>query len=402
MKVTLQDIQAARSVLQGVIRPTEIDMSHSASQLKGADVFLKFENTQFTGSFKLRGAYNKIHSLTAEEKARGVVASSAGNHAQGVAYSAKKAGVRSTIVMPVAAPLIKVEATRAYGAEVVHHGDVVDESTAHARELVQQRGFVFVHPYEDEKIIAGQGTIGLELLERLPDLDSVIVPIGGGGLISGIATAVKAVNPRCRVIGVQSSVADGMARLFRRESPSEGHRGLSTIADGIAIKTPSKEMYDSFLSKLVDEVVSVTDDEIAEAIVFLLERTKAVAEGAGAAGMAALMNRQLPLGKRTCVVLSGGNIDLNMIAKVIEKGQARKGRLCELSVVVPDLPGSLNRLTQAIADLRANVLEVHHDRISQGLFLRETRIDFVLETRSAAHIEEIKKALTQAGGRILP
>lgn len=402
MKVTLEDIQKAAALLKGVIRPTEVDKSHSASaKVQGTEVFFKLENTQFTGSFKLRGAYNKIHALTDDEKKRGVVASSAGNHAQGVAFSAQKAGVKSTIVMPVGAPLIKVEATRGYGANVVFHGEVVDDAHVYARELVEKHGYVFVHPFEDEKVIAGQGTIGLEIMQAIPDLDSVIVPIGGGGLISGIATAVKAINPKCRVIGVQSAAADGMVRLYKHEELLDPNRRVSTIADGIAIKKPSQIMYDSFICKLVDEVVSVTDDEIAEAIVFCLERSKTVLEGAGAAGVAALMNRPLNLGKKTCVVLCGGNIDLNMIAKVIEKGQISKGRLCMLSVVVADLPGSLNRLTQAIADLRANVLEVHHDRINQGLFLRETRIDFVLETTGLAHVDEIKKALTQAGGRIL-
>jgi threonine dehydratase len=403
MKVTLQDIQAAAALLKGVIRPTEVDKSYSATaKVPGTEVYFKLENTQFTGSFKLRGAYNKINALTPEEKKRGVVASSAGNHAQGVAFSAQKAGVKATIVMPVGAPLIKVEATRGYGAEVVFHGEVVDDSHVHARELVEKHNYVFVHPFEDEKVIAGQGTIGLEILQALPDLDSIIVPIGGGGLISGIATAVKAINPKCRVIGVQSAAADGMARMFHHETLGEPKRRISTIADGIAIKKPSQIMYDSFISKLVDEVVSVTDDEIAEAIVFCLERAKTVTEGAGAAGVAALMSRKLNLGKKTCVVLCGGNIDLNMIAKVIEKGQISKGRLCMLSVVVDDLPGTLNRLTQAIADLRANVLEVHHDRVNQGLFLRETRIDFVLETTGLEHINQIKNALTQAGGRILP
>lgn len=402
MKVTLEDIQKAAVLLKGVIRPTEVDKSHSASaKVQGTEVFFKLENTQFTGSFKLRGAYNKINALTSDEKKRGVVASSAGNHAQGVAFSAQKAGVKATIVMPVGAPLIKVEATRGYGANVVFHGEVVDDAHVHARELVEKHGYVFVHPFEDEKVIAGQGTIGLEIMQAIPDLESIIVPIGGGGLISGIATAVKAINPKCRVIGVQSAAADGMARLYKHEPLLDPHRRVSTIADGIAIKKPSQIMYESFISKLVDEVVSVTDDEIAEAIVFCLERSKTVLEGAGAAGVAALMNRPLNLGKKTCVVLCGGNIDLNMVAKVIEKGQISKGRLCMLSVVVADLPGSLNRLTQAIADLRANVLEVHHDRINQGLFLRETRIDFVLETTGLAHVDEIKKALTLAGGRIL-
>ena len=402
MKVTIEDIRQARQIIKDVIRPTEIDKSHSASNLIGSEVFLKFENTQFTGSFKLRGAYNKIASLTSEEKKRGVIASSAGNHAQGVAYSASKAGVRSVIVMPVIAPLNKVEATKGYGAEVISFGEIVDDATLKARELAQSEGYVFVHPYEDEKIIAGQGTIGLEIMERLPDLDSVLVPIGGGGLISGIATAVKAINPKCRVIGVQTSVASGMSRLFHHQESLILQKRISTIADGIAIKQPSMVMFESFLSKLVDDIVTVSDDEIAEAMVFLLERTKTVTEGAGAAGFAALLSRKLNLGAKTCVVLCGGNIDLNMISKVIEKGQIRKGRLCELSVIVDDLPGTLHRLTQAIAGLGANVLEVHHNRILTGLFLRETRIEFILETKNQGHIEEIKQALIQAGGRILP
>jgi threonine dehydratase len=302
--------------------------------------------------------------------------------------------------MPVSAPLVKIEATKNYGAQVILNGMIVDDSTVYARELEKKEGYVFVHPYEDEKIIAGQGTIGLEVMEALPDLDSILVPIGGGGLISGIATVVKSINPKCRVIGIQSAQADGMVRMFRHEQPSE-KKYISTIADGIAIKRPSALMYDSFISKLVDEIVTVTDDELAEAIVFLLERMKTVVEGAGAAGMAALMNKKLNLGAKTCVVLCGGNIDLNMVSKIIEKGQIRKGRLCELSVVVDDLPGNLNRMTQAIADLGANVLQVNHDRISKGLYLRETRIEFVLETRNPEHIEQIKQALVQAGGRIL-
>lgn len=402
MKVLLSDIEKARKVIKGIVRATEIDKSYSASRLIGREVFLKFENTQFTGSFKLRGAYNKISQLSEAEKARGVVASSAGNHAQGVAFSAQKAGVKATIVMPEIAPLIKVEATRGYGAEIILHGEVVDDSTARARELEKEENMVFVHPYEDEQIIAGQGTIGLEIYESLPDVDTVLVPIGGGGLISGIATAIKAKNPRVRVIGVTTEVAKGMSELFHHREFNPQAKKISTIADGINIKRPSQRMYDFFISKLVDEVVTVSDDEIAEAIVFLLERAKTVTEGAGAAAMAALLSRKLDLGQKICVVLGGGNIDLNVVSKIIEKGQIRKGRLCELSIVIDDLPGNLLRMTAAIAGERANVLEVHHDRISQGLFLRETKVDFVLETTGPEHIEKIKAALIQAGGRILP
>lgn len=399
MKVTIEDIRKAQEIIQSQIKQTEIDKSVSASKLLGSEVYFKYENTQFTGSFKLRGAFNKISSLSESERKRGVVASSAGNHAQGVAFSATRSGVKSTIVMPVHAPLVKVQATREYGAEVILHGEIYDDAYEHARKLEKDHGFIFVHPYEDEKVIAGQGTIGLEVMEKIPDLDSIVVPIGGGGLISGIATAVKAINPKCKVIGVQSNQAPGMERLFHNKPLEESKKRISSIADGISIKKPSKVMYDSFISKLVDEVITVSDDEIAEAIVFLLERAKTVVEGSGAAGLAGIMNNKMPLGKKTCVVLCGGNIDLNIISKVIEKGQIRKGRLAELSVIVDDLPGNLSRLTKVIADHGANVLEVHHDRVTHGLYLRETKIDFVLETTSTEHIEKIRKALLDIGAR---
>lgn len=400
MKVTLEDIRKARETLRNISRTTELDLSVSASKLLGCDVYFKFENTQRTGSFKIRGAYNKIINLTADEKKRGVVASSAGNHAQGVALSASLAGVKATIVMPENAPLTKINATKGYGADVILHGEIYDDAYEHARFLEKEKGYVFVHPYEDPRIIAGQGTIGLELHESVPDLDSVVIPIGGGGLISGISTALKALNPKIKIIGVQSDQAPGMSQLFHHQTP-EAKKRMSTIADGIAIKHPSKMIYDSFIAKNVDEVVTVSDNELAEAIVFLLERAKTMTEGSGAAAMAAAMNRKLALGKKTCVILSGGNVDLNIIAKIIEKGQIKRGRLAELSVVVDDLPGNLNRMTKAIAEQKANILEVHHDRISQGLFLRETRIDFVLETSSPDHILKIKEALVAAGCKIL-
>lgn len=400
MKVRLEDIQQAQQRLKNITVVTELSHSISASKLLGTDIFLKFENTQRAGSFKLRGAYNKISSLTAEEKAKGVIASSAGNHAQGVALSATLLGVQSKIIMPENAPLGKVQATNSYGAEVILHGEVVDDATKRARELVQEKGYIFVHPYEDEKVIAGQGTMGLELLEANPDLDTIVVPIGGGGMISGIATAVKALKPSVKVIGVQSVNAPGMWSLFQKKEVPQIQKRVSTIADGIAIKYPSQAIYDHFISKYVDDVVSVTDDEIAESIVFLLERAKTVCEGAGAVGMAAAMNGKIKLGPKTAIVLSGGNIDMNIVAKIIEKGQIKRGRLVELSVVVDDLPGNLARLTAAIAEQKANVIDVKHDRISQGLYLRETQIDFVLETTSHDHIERVRRALESIGARI--
>ncbi len=401
LSVSLKDIQDARKRLAPIILPTAVDLSASATKLIGADIFFKFENTQKTGSFKIRGAYNKIAQLTEAEKKQGVICSSAGNHAQGVALSATLAKVKSTVVMPLTAPLAKVAATKGYGAEVILHGEIYDEAYEKAQELSKEKGLVFIHPYEDEKIVAGQGTIGLEIFEQIPDLDTIIVPIGGGGLISGIAIAAKALNPKIKIIGVQSSQAPGMYELFHHKALSQPPRRISTIADGIAIKRPSAAMLESFISKFVDEVVTVTDDEIAEAIVFLLERAKTVTEGAGAAAWAAVMNRTLGLGKKNCVILCGGNIDLNIVSKIIEKGQIRRGRLVQLSVIVEDMPGRLNQLTEIIAKTRANILQVHHDRLSQGLFLRETRIDFELETTSLDHIEMIKEAVIKMGGRLV-
>ncbi len=401
MKVSIDQIKQARVLISEVVKQTPLEHSIRASRLLGHDVFFKLENQQITGSFKIRGAMNKIATLSPEEKARGVVASSAGNHAQGVAYSASKFGVPAVIVMPENAPLVKVIATKDYGAEVILKGEIYDEAFRHAKHLEKEKGYVFVNAFEDEKVIAGQGTLGLEIVEQLPDVDTVIVPLGGGGLISGVALAVKDSRPDCRIIGVQSNQTPGMSELYHGQEVSSTPRRISTIADGIAVKNPSPNMHASFISKIVDEIVTVSDDEIAEAIVFLLERSKTVAEGAGAAGLAALLSHKVPFGKKTCVIISGGNIDLNIISKTIEKGQIRRGRLVELSVIVDDLPGSLSRLTNTIAEHRANILEVHHDRVSKGLFLRETRIDFVLETSSAEHIQLIRESLEKMGARIL-
>lgn len=399
MQVTRADIDQARKKIANVVCPTETLHSKTASRELGADLFLKLENTQYTGSFKLRGAYNKIVSLTPEQKSRGVIACSAGNHAQGVAFSAAQAGVRCRIVMPLNAPLIKVESTQTYGAEIVLHGDYYDEAFEKAKELEASEGLVFVHPFEDPLIIAGQGTVGLEILEDVPDLDTVIVSVGGGGLISGIATAVKSVNPKCRVIGVQSDQVDNMARVFHKE-PAVQKQKVSTIADGIAVKQPSEKMYRSFISKLVDDMVTVSDDEIAEAIVFLLEKHKTVAEGAGAATMGAVLAKKVKLGKKNVAVIGGGNIDLNLMGVIISRGLIRKGRLVELAVIVDDLPGNLNRLTKILAENRANILDVHHDRVALDLNLRQTKITFVIETINREHVARIRSAFRQAGARM--
>ncbi len=403
MKVTFTDIQNAEKIIEKLIVKTPCPYSHSTSELIGCDVFLKLENNQRTGSFKLRGAANKIASLTEEQKKRGVIACSAGNHAQGVALSSRLNGVESIIVMPETASLAKIHATKNYGAEVILHGQMFDEARDHAYMLAKEKGYIFVHPFEDEHVIAGQGTLGLEILNQVKDLDSLVVPIGGGGLISGIGIAAKAINPKIKIIGVQVDVVNTMEQLFKMNKFTPIQMAISTLADGIAIKNPSQVMYESFIKKYVDEIVTVTDSQIAEAIVFLMERVKTIAEGSGAVALAAAMvhKKTLPLGKKTCLLICGGNIDMNIISQVIQRGQIERGRLCELSVIVPDVPGSLSKLSQVIAENRANVLEVHHDRIRTGLNLKETRIEFVLETTSHQHIQRVRDALTQMGARII-
>jgi threonine dehydratase len=306
--------------------------------------------------------------------------------------------------MPKTTPIVKVNATRSYGAEVILHGEVYDDAYAHAKELERDKGYVFIHPYQDPEIIAGQGTIGLEILDDIADLETVVVPIGGGGVISGVATAIKALKPEIRILGVVSTQASGMMHLFRGESEPavDSRKRVATIAEGIAIKSPSALMFSTYISPLVDQVVEVDDNEIAQTIVFLLEKGKTVTEGAGAAGLAAIMAKKgLNLGKKSCVVLTGGNIDLNVMAKVIERGLRREHRLARFAVVCEDLPGTLNRLTNVMADERANVLEVYHDRVSPELGIRETRIDLLVETASDEHIQKIQEALKTMGFRII-
>ena len=400
MKVSFEDIKAAHLTIKDLIVTTPVDHSSSCSKIAGADIYLKLENYQRTGSFKIRGASNKIASLTEDEKKRGVIACSAGNHAQGVALSASLSKVKSVIVMPETAPLSKVQATRDYGAEVILKGQVFDEAKEHAYQLAREKGYVFVHPYEDEKVIAGQGTLGLEINEQLPNLDLMIIPVGGGGLISGTAIALKALNPKIKIVGVQAAAADSMYQLFKTHKMPSGPSNISSIADGIAIKAPSQSMYDSFISKYVDDMVTVTEGEIAEAIVFLLERAKTVAEGAGAAALAAVLSKKVPLGKKNGVLVCGGNIDLNIVSQVIQRGQIQRGRLSDMSVIVPDVPGCLSQITKILADHKANILEVHHDRVEHGLNLKETKIDFVIETTGHAHIMEIREALKNWGARL--
>ncbi|MCB0362646.1 MAG: pyridoxal-phosphate dependent enzyme, partial [Bdellovibrionales bacterium] len=319
------------------------------------------------------------------------------------ALSSQKVGVKAHVVMPVNSPLVKAIATQNYGAQVILEGESFDDSYLYARQLEKEHGYVFVHPYEDSLVIAGQATVGLEILDVLPELDSIVVPIGGGGLIAGIATVVKARRPECKVYGVVSENTPGMFNLFHHNS-GEKILNRPTIADGTAVKAPSQIMYSEYISRLVDGIVRVKDDEISEAMVFLLERAKSLVEGAGAmplAAAAAAKRNGLELGEKCVLVLSGGNVDLNALANIIERGLSRRGRLARLQVIVNDVPGNLHKITAVLAEQRANVLEVYHDRLGMGLDISETSIEFLLETRSNEHIESIKSVLRSQGARVL-
>ena len=393
--ISLAEIREAAVSLKTVAHRTPLDRSSTFSQMTGQSVYLKLENLQKTGSFKLRGAYNKIRQLGKKEAKQGVIAASAGNHAQGVAFAASHAGIRSVIVMPETAPLSKVAATRGYGAEVVLSGTSYDEAYARAREIGNQQGLTFVHAFNDLQVMAGQGTLGLELLEELPEISTVVVPIGGGGLISGVATAIKELMPRVKVIGVQASGADAMARSKRagKLTPTES---ATTIADGIAVKSPGDLTFE-VIDRYVDEIVTVDDEAIAEAILMLLERAKLVVEGAGAIGLAALLGEKIKSAGPVACVISGGNIDVNFIARIIERGLVKTGRRVIITTRVLDRPGSLQRLLAAIATNRGNVLYVHHDRIQHDVPLGQAKVQVSLETRDEAHTQEILTALTAEG-----
>ena len=393
--LTIQAIREAAAALAGVAHATPLDRSSTFSQMVGAPIYLKLENLQKTGSFKLRGAYNKIHLLSETEKKCGVIAASAGNHAQGVAYAASHAGIRSVIVMPETAPLSKVSATRGYGAEVVLAGTSYDEAFAKAKQLEQQQGLTFVHAFNDPQVMAGQGTIGLEILRELPELATVVVPIGGGGLIAGVATAIKALAPQVRVVGVQAAGADAMARS-KQAGVLTPTAVASTIADGIAVKSPGDATF-AVIQQVVDEIVTIDDEAIAAAILMLLERAKLMVEGAGAIGLAALLHGKIPLRGPVACLISGGNIDVNFIARIIERGLVKAGRRVIITTTVVDRPGALQRLLASIAACRGNVLYVHHDRIQHEVPLGQAKVQVSLETRDEEHTAEILSALQQEG-----
>lgn len=396
--LTLDNVYRASNVLRDVIRKT--DVIYAPKLKPGTELYLKTENLQITGSFKVRGSYYKMSRLTDEEKARGVVACSAGNHAQGVALAAQKNGIKSVICLPDGAPISKIEATKSYGAEVCLVEGVYDDAYQKALSLRDNEGYTFIHPFNDEDVIAGQGTIALELAEQLPNLDAVIVPIGGGGLISGIAFTLKMINPSIKVYGVQASGAPSMYNSVR-DGKIETLERVSTIADGIAVKQPGELTYE-IVSKYVDEIVTVSDDEISAAILTLMEQHKLVTEGAGAVSVAAAMFGKLDIdGKRVACVLSGGNIDVTILSRVIKRGLLMSGRSYQLLIELVDKPGQLKDVSRVIADLGGNVTSVHHERANEGSDVNGCFLRIILETRNFDHIREIESALVKAGFKLL-
>lgn len=395
-EIGLEDVREAAERLRGIAVRTPLLPAEHLSSLCGGSVYLKAENLQRMGSFKLRGAYNRLARLDRDEAARGVLAASAGNHAQGVALAARILGIRATIVMPDGAALPKVTSTRALGAEVVLHGATFDAAMQHARVLEAERGMVFIHAFEDPVVIAGQGTVGLEVAEDLPDVDVVVVPIGGGGLISGTAVAVKALCPRARVVGVQAAGAAAVrASLAAGRLVELG--AIQTIADGLAIKHPGQLTFE-LIRRLVDEVVLVDEDEIAWAMLMLLERAHLVAEGAGAVGLAALLAGRLGSDPgRVALVVSGGNVDVTLLDDVVERGLGREGRYVHLTTRVVDRPGELARLLDVVGRSQVNVRSVEHDRLMAGVSLGQTGVDLRLETRDHEHIATLLRNLEAAG-----
>ncbi len=395
--VTLDKIYHAAHVLKSVVRHTDLVKAPAINP--DVDIWLKPENLQVTGSFKVRGSGYMISQLTEEEKAKGVIACSAGNHAQGVALAATKYGIKSVICLPDGAPISKVEATKGYGAEVVMVEGVYDDAYAQALRLRDEKGYTFIHPFDAENVIAGQGTIGLEIMNEMPDVDAIIVPIGGGGLISGVALAAKKLNPNVKVYGVQAAGAPSMFNAVK-DGKIERLDSVSTIADGIAVKEPGENTF-KYVNEFVDEIVTVTEDEIATAILTLIEQHKMIAEGAGAVSVAAAMFDKVDIkGKKVVCIVSGGNIDVTILSRVIKRGLSRSGRNCSLLVELVDKPGQLKGVSNIIADKGGNVISVHHERAGEGSDINGCFLRIVLETRNFEHIKEITNALREAGYKL--
>ena len=396
--ITLDKIYHAQFVLQQILRKT--DLIRTPKINPECDIYLKPENLQITGSFKIRGSYYKISQLSDEEKKRGVIACSAGNHAQGVALAATRNNIKSLICLPDGAPISKVEATKAYGADICLVKGVYDDAYKKALELKDKEGYSFIHPFDDPDVIAGQGTLGLEILNQLADVDAVVVPIGGGGLISGVAYTIKSLNPNVKVYGFQASGAPSMLNSIEHHQ-IECLESVSTIADGIAVKEPGKNTFD-YCSKYVDDIVSVTDDEISTAILTLIEEQKLIAEGAGAVSVAAAMFNKIPVkGKKVVCLVSGGNIDVTILSRVIKRGLLKSGRSYSMNIELLDKPGQLKEVSAIIADLGGNVISIHHERANEGSDINGCFLRVVLETRNYEHINEIKNAITTAGYKLV-
>ena len=396
MELQLRDLELAAERLKPILHHTELDLSSTFSGMTGGQIYLKCENRQKTGSFKIRGATNKLSAMLDRGETRPVVASSAGNHAQGVAYAAKKLGVPATIVMPKAASIAKVQATQGYGAKVVLAGDCYDDAYAEACRICEAEGAIFLHPYNDPEVIAGQGTLGLEILSDLPYVDSVVVPAGGGGLLAGVASAVKLINPRVKVYGVQAEGADAIARSFRQKTLLESE-AVSTIADGIAVKAPG-DLTVELINRYADDVVTVSDSEIADAMLLLMERCKQIVEPSGAASVAAVLNGRLDVqGKRVVCVLSGGNIDVSFIQSIIERGLVARHRRIKFIVTVVDRPGSLVQLLNIIAAAGGNILTVNHDKLSTRLHPNETDVHIACEVGGEEHGRAVLEKLRASG-----
>lgn len=399
--LTLEKIYHAQKVLKDAMRETNVIHSHVLSSSCGYDIYLKPENLQRTGSFKVRGAYYKISQLSDDEKARGVIACSAGNHAQGVAIASKKFGIQAKICMPDGAPISKVEATKGYGAEVILVPGVYDDAHNEAERLKEQYGHTFIHPFDDEDVIAGQGTVGVEILEELKDVDVIVVPVGGGGLIAGVAFAVKMLKPSVKIYGVQAAGAPSMVNSFH-DGKIETLPSVSTIADGIAVKSPGSLTFE-LCSKYVEDIVSVTDDQISAAILSLIEKQKMIAEGAGAVSLAAVMFNKIPdlKDKKVCCIISGGNIDVTILSKVINRGLIMTGRCFNLTLELHDKPGQLAEVTSIIARCGGNVTGALHERENAGTEINGCYWRLVIETRNLEHIEKIKNCLKSNGYKIV-
>lgn len=391
-----KDVEKAATRLQNVIHNVQVTSSQTFSEMSDCALYLKCENRQKTGSFKVRGAYNKLAILKERENVKDVIASSAGNHAQGVAFASKCLGINATIVMPKSTPIAKVQATAGYGANVVLAGDCYDEAYAKAVEIQQEKGATFIHPFDDEDVIAGQGTIAYEIFHDLPNVDMIVVPAGGGGLLSGIATYVKAINPRVQVVGVQAEGANAIVQSFQAKKHCASDH-VNTIADGIAVLNPG-ELTIELINENVDQMVTVSDDEIAATILLLLEREKQVVEPSGAASLAAVLNKKIDTrGKRVVCVLSGGNIDVSFIHKVVEKGLVTRGRNMKFKTIMLDKPGSLEQFCTIVRKQNANIIEVQYDRFQADLGLNETIIHMAVEVSGKEHGEKLIKALNKAG-----